>query len=205
MKKWMLLAALAGLIAWGLHEPEAGWKGQPAPRDPRQDAAELPAAFRHGEHTITPLARYGLSAVVLGRERYRVDPASGLAPVDLALGWGPMSAAHAVNALKITQSGRWYEYRWGAEGPPLDPEVIARHSANTHCLPATPELRQKLLRVRRHELVALSGYLVEVSGPDGHRWRSSLSRDDTGGGACEVVWITGLESAPIDTADTAGR
>lgn len=197
MKKWLLLAALAGLLAWWLHEPKADWKGLPAPRDPRQDTVDLPPPFQHGDHTITPLARYGLSAVVLGTERYRHDAGAELAPIDLALGWGPMSAAHAINGLKISQSGRWYEYRWDSEGPPLDPGAIARHSANTHCLPSTPEIRKKLLRVRRHELVALSGYLVQVNGPDGYRWRSSLSRDDTGGGACEVFWIVQLETADI--------
>ena len=154
--------------------------------------------FVVGELTITPLARYALQAVVLGRERYRHDPAADFAPLDLALGWGPMSAASALNGLSVSQSGRWYEYRWDADGPPLDPADIARHSANTHCLPATREIRKKLLAVRRHDLVALSGYLVAVDGPNGYRWRSSLTRDDTAGGACEIVWITALESAPIN-------
>ncbi len=200
MKKWLFLALLVGALAWWLHEPPAGWPGLPARHEPAQDTHNLPAPFAHGDYTITPLARYSLTAVVLGRERYRHDVNAKLSPVDLALGWGPMSAAHAINSLKITQSSRWYEYRWGSEGAPLHPSDIARHSANTHCLPATPELRKKLLRVRRHQLVTLSGYLVEVAGPGGYRWRSSLTRDDTGGGACEVVWITALDSAPIPAA-----
>lgn len=197
MKKWLLLAALVALLVWWLHEPAAGWKGLPAARPPQQDATQLPPPFKHGDYTVTPLARYALQAVVLGRERYRNDRGAELAPVDLALGWGPMSAANAINGLTISQSGRWYEYRWSAEGPPLDPGEIARNSANTHCIPATPEIRQKLLAVRRHDLVALGGYLVEVTGSDGYRWRSSLTRDDTAGGACELVWIVSLDSAAI--------
>jgi len=46
--------------------------------------------------------------------------------------------------------------------------------------------------VRRHDLVSLEGYLVEIAGPEGYHWRSSLSRDDTGGGACEVMWVTSV-------------
>lgn len=197
MKKWLCLAALVAVLAWWIHEPAADWPGLPAPRDPEQDTQQLPPPFKHGEHTITPLARYALQAVVLGRERYRNDINATLAPVDLALGWGPMSAAAAINGLTVTQSARWYEYRWGSEGAPLDPTEIAQHSANTHCIPATPEIREKLLAVRRHQLVALGGYLVEVSGPGGYRWRSSLSRGDTAGGACELVWIVTLDSGPI--------
>jgi hypothetical protein len=200
MKKWLVLVALLAALAWWLHEPAADWHGLPAPRPPVQDAQNLPPPFAHGEFTVTPLARYALTAVVLGTERYRHDPVAGLAPVDLALGWGPMSAAPAINGLHITQSSRWYEYRWGAEGPPIPSSEIARHSANTHCLPSTPELREKLLAVRRHDLVALGGYLVEITGPRDYRWRSSLTRDDTAGGACEIVWITSLASAPIPLA-----
>lgn len=197
MKKWLVAVLLIATVAWWLHEPAATWRGLPAFADPRQDTLSLPPPFQHGNYTITPLARYGLTAVVLGQKRYRHDPEAKLAPVDLALGWGPMSAAQTINELKISQSGRWYEYRWDADGPPLEPESIARHSANTHCLPSTPEIRKKLLRVQRHQLVALSGYLVEITGPDDYRWRSSLSRDDVAGGSCEVLWITALECAPI--------
>ncbi|AKC83286.1 hypothetical protein IMCC26134_11780 [Verrucomicrobia bacterium IMCC26134] len=197
MKKWLLFAALAA-FAWGFfHKPEAGWKGLPAERDPQQDTQQLPAPINYGDYTVTPLARYALKAVVLSRSRYRNDASAEIAPLDLALGWGSMSSASVINELTISQSGRWYEYSWGSQGSPLEPDDIARHSANTHCLPATPELRSRLLAVRRHDLVALSGYLVAVSGPDGFTWRSSLSRDDTGGGACEVMWITALESAPL--------
>ena len=160
-----------------------------------QTSADLPPAFAHDDYRILPLARYRLTAVVLSRERYRNDPAAPLAPVDLALGWGPMSVAGVINALKISQSARWYEYSYPGE-PPLEPRLIATHSANTHCLPATPDVRRRLLDVKRHDLVSMEGYLVEVTGPDGYRWRSSLSREDTGGGACEVMWITDLRVLP---------
>jgi hypothetical protein len=154
-----------------------------------QSTAQLPPAFTHGDYTITPLARYEIKAVVLARERYRNDPGAKLSPVDLALGWGPMSTAAVINDLSISQSGRWYEYSWSGEEP-LPPDEITAHSANTHCLPATPEIRRQLLAIKRHDVVTLEGYLVEVTGPEGYRWRSSLSRTDTRGGACEVLWIT---------------
>ena len=167
----------------------------PAAKDPEQTANDLPPVFADGDYMITPLARYRITAVVLGRERYRHDRGASLAPVDLALGWGPMSVAAVINDLKISQSGRWYQYTYPGE-PPLDPGLIASHSANTHCLPAAPEVRRRLLDVKRHDLVTLEGFLVEIAGPDGYRWKSSLSRDDTRGGSCEVMWITDLGVLP---------
>jgi hypothetical protein len=34
--------------------------------------------------------------------------------------------------------------------------------------------------------------LVRVEGQDGFIWSSSLSRDDTGAGACELIWLEQL-------------
>lgn len=189
VKKALALVVLLAVAWLWLHEPAAKWRGIPAPNDPVQTGAHLPKPFRHDRYTVTPLARYAVTAVVLSRERYRYDHEAELAPVDLALGWGPMSIASVINDLEISQSARWYEYRPKDE-PPLDLSEIVSHSANTHCLPANDDVRDTLLSVRRHELVKLQGYLVEITLPDGYRWTSSLSRTDTGGHACEVFWIT---------------
>lgn len=192
MKKLLVFSLLAFAAWFYWHEPEAKWRGMPAAHDPVQSDVALPRPFNHGDNTITPLAYYSIKAVVLSRQRYRYDAAAEVAPLDLALGWGPMSTAAVINALSISQSGRWYEYSWSGEEP-LHPDQIACHSANTHCLPATPEIRRQLLAIKRHDVVTLDGYLVEVTKPGGgDPWRSSLSRTDTRGGACEIMWITGI-------------
>ena len=197
MKKWIVLLLLgAGIWLWQ-HEPAAKWRGIPAARDPVQTATRLPPAFQQGDYTITPLARYEIKAVVLSRKRYRYDDAAPFCPVDLALGWGPLSTAVVINDLNISQSGRWYEYTWSGD-PPLDPAQINAHSANTHCLPSSPAIRKQLLAVRRHDIVTLEGFLVEVAGPKNRRWRSSLSRTDTRGGTCEILWITAITSTPVN-------
>lgn len=196
MKKLLFLIIGGAAIWFYLHEPAAKWRGMPASRDPLQSATQLPKPFSYNDHTITPLARYSVTAVVLSRERYRYDRGAKLSPLDLALGWGPMSVAGVINGLDISQSGRWYQYRYPGE-PPLDPGLITTHSANTHCLPADETVRRQLLAVKRHDLVSLEGYLVQVTGSDGYHWLSSLSREDTGGGACEVLWVTAVKSKSL--------
>jgi hypothetical protein len=76
---------------------------------------------------------------------------------------------------------------------PIPRRDIEIHSANMHMIPATAEVERQLLRVRPGQVVALMGYLVEVRGRDGFRWRSSLTREDTGNGACELVWVEKLD------------
>ena len=190
VKKLLLLALFVAALWFCFHEPAAHWRGMPAAQEPIQASQDLPRPFLHAGYTVTPLARYSITAVVLSRERYRNDREADLAPVDLALGWGPMSIAAVINDLKISQGGRWYEYSYANE-PPLDPREIAIHSANTHCLP-DDVVRGDLLAVKRHELVTLEGYLVEVTGDGGYAWHSSMSRTDTGAHACEVMWITSV-------------
>ena len=189
----VVLIAIAGWFYF--HEPAAAWRGMPAPKDPVQVNTDLPPPFKHGDYTITPLAHYSITAVVLSRDRYRNDRGADLAPVDLALGWGPMSIAAVINELKISQSARFYEYSYTE--PPLEQRSIEIHSANTHCLPADDAVRRRLLAVKRHELVTMEGLLVEVTSEDGYKWRSSLTREDTRGGACEVFWITSVDSRKL--------
>ena len=196
MKKFIALAVLVAAGWFYFHEPAAHWKGMPAAHDPVQTNDKLPPPFQHGAYTITPLARYSISAVVLSRDRYRNDRGADLAPVDLALGWGPMSVASVINELKISQSGRFYEFSYSGD-PPLEQRSIEIHSANTHCLPADDVVRRRLLNVKRHELVTMEGLLVEVTGTDGYKWTSSLTREDTRGGACEVFWITSVSSKTL--------
>ena len=67
---------------------------------------------------------------------YGYDRSAKLVPVDLAVGWGPMSDQAVLDRLKITQSMRffWYEY----QSPPIPKDQIISHSTNLHVIPADP-------------------------------------------------------------------
>jgi hypothetical protein len=141
------------------------------------------------------LATYSIKAEVLSKARYRTGRESEISPLDFALGWGCMSNQEIIDKLDISQSGRWYQYRWSSI-PPADPNEIACHSANTHLIPATDEVRSELLAIKSGSIVTLKGYLVLVEASDGFRWASSLSRADTGSGACEVMWVEQVSDSP---------
>jgi hypothetical protein len=105
-----------------------------------------------------------------------------------------MAAPGMADALDVSQSGRWYRYSWGSEGPPLPPRQIARNSANMHLVPADADVAAALARVHAGDTVRLEGWLVSIERDDGWRWRSSLRRDDTGQGACELVYVCSLQA-----------
>jgi hypothetical protein len=161
----------------------------------QRDLADA-ASFAHGEFRLQPLADFSLRARVLSREDYRFDAQAQLSPIDLALGWGRMSDSAVIEQLDIRQAGRFYRYRWGAQGPPIPAPEIVRSSANMHLVPADAAVAAVLDRVRRGDVVHFRGQLIEAVRADGWRWRSSLSREDSGAGACELVWVTALSIEP---------
>lgn len=158
---------------------------------PHQALIARGAAWDYKGYRITPLASYEIRARVLGKERYRFGRESELSPYDFALGWGPMSDQAIVEQLEISQSGRWYF--WQARQLPLPKQNLITSSANTHLIPAQAEIAELLDLVRVGEVIVLRGKLVAVNADDGWQWRSSLRRDDTGQGACEVFWVEAVE------------
>jgi hypothetical protein len=142
----------------------------------------------HGEFQLKPLAHYSIDARILHRKNYRYDGVAKLAPTDLALGWGEMSDQSVLDRLTISQSSRfyWYEYQLP---PPIPQGAIVRQSANVHIIPADDEVKAECKSLRAGELIHLDGELVEVTGPGINTWRSSLRRDDSGNGACEVLFV----------------
>ena len=158
-----------------------------APHEPDQENIKASQHFTFEDYKITPLAQFRLKARVLSREDYSLGRESDLSPMDLALGWGRMSDESVFREISISQSGRWYRLRW--KQPPIPLREIQTHSANMHLIPATTEVESLMKEVRKGHVIALQGSLIEVEDSDGWRWRSSLSRGDTGGHSCELIWV----------------
>jgi hypothetical protein len=186
-----LVLALAAIVfavgAWLADRPVGRPAGVLAADDPRQDPLDAAQPLELRGHRLQPRATFELQARVLSAERYRWDGGASLAPVDLALGWGPMSDTATLEHFRITQGARFYTLypRDGA----IDLDVALRHSANMHLVPADAAVLGRLQSVRAGHVVTLRGLLVDASRPDGYTWRTSLRRDDTGAGACELFLV----------------
>ncbi|WP_405120490.1 hypothetical protein [Pseudomonas leptonychotis] len=147
-------------------------------------------SWRVAEHTVSTLQSFQLEARILGREDYYFDRGAKLSPTDLALGWGPMADLDVLRHISISQRNRWYF--WRAEQLPIERRQIEIHSANMHLIPANPDVANTLAGLEEGQQIRLSGQLVRVEGDDGYNWVSSLSREDTGDGACELIWVEQL-------------
>jgi len=142
-------------------------------------------------YVIQPMAEFRLEARVLAREDYHFGREADLSPTDLVLGWGKMADPQVLKQITIRQSGRWYF--WQVESFPIPRRSIETQSANMHFIPANDEVARTLKQIRPGQLITLQGYLVNVNAEDGWRWRSSLSREDTGANACELIFVKQLK------------
>lgn len=195
-RTWALCALLllAGWLWWH-GRPIARADGMLAPNDPVQSDFDAPQpAIPLKDATLHPLAKFSLTARVLSRDDYRFDAESDLSPTDLAFGWGRMSDSAVLRGIDISQSGRFYY--WQTKSFPIPRREIETHSANMHMIPADAAVAYRLKRVHIGNVVSLEGMLVEADKANGWRWRSSLTRDDTGDGACELVYVQSLSIQP---------
>jgi hypothetical protein len=186
----LLLAVLAGR-EWS-QRPLKQPYGLRLAQSPQQQNLASAASRQLGDFSLQPRARFYLEARVLSAERYRMGISADLAPLDLALGWGLMSDQAIVDQVTISQGARWYILRWGQQAPAPEREIM-RSSGNMHIIPADDAIRKQAFSLRAGEFVKLKGYLVDAQGPGGFRWGTSLSRDDTGDGACELFLVESVE------------
>lgn len=191
--------ALALLLLWGAGHwwhtrPLHAAPGVLAPDTPEQVDLDAPVQLQRGDITLTTRAHFDVTARVLSREDYHLDAGAALAPTDLALGWGRMSDSAVLERIDIHQSSRFYF--WEVQSFPIPRREIETSSANMHLIPADAGVRALLARVRAGQVVHIEGFLVDARRADGWSWHSSLSRNDTGNGACELVFVESLTTAP---------
>lgn len=182
-----LAALLGALLLLGCSEP---------PRDailsePRQYILDQVTADARG---IRKVATFNAQVLVLSRHSYGGligDRFAEYAPLDIAVAWGEGARADVHSRVAISQSGRFYYWHAAADAW-QDPRVrtFGKHSANWHLVPANDDIAARFGRIRRNEVVQITGHLVDIDAPDGTRYRTSRTRHDQGAGSCEIILVS---------------
>lgn len=192
-KRWLLI----GLVAWGGY---SHWSKRAVEHGPGVVAAHEPVQssfsdshpFDYKGYRITRLAEYDIDARVLSREDYRLGREADLSPTDFGVGWGRMSDESVLKNIDISQSNRFMY--WRVQEFPIPQHEIETSAANMHLIPADAAIAHQIAAVRKGQVVHMRGYLIRADASDGWHWVSSLSREDTGAGACELFWVEGLSA-----------
>jgi hypothetical protein len=190
----LVLAAYGGWHWWtterAVHRPP----GIVAPDEPAQVDLDPSPRFDAKGYTFIKRAKYDITARLLRKEIYHIDGGAGLAPVDLGVGWGPLSDSAMIDQLEFSQMGRFFYWQPRKADFPLPAATLISHMAQMHMIPATKDIESRLKKLRPGQIVTASGYLVDIRSPTGFTWNTSLSRTDTGDGACELFWVEALDA-----------
>jgi hypothetical protein len=181
-----LVAALASFAIWRLYSSrdihhEAGVL---AAAEPVQRIIDSAPVIERGEFRLRPRAEFAATVRVLHREDYSFGELADLVPTDFAVGWGRMSDSSVLERIEISQANRFYF--WRTRDWPIERDEIESHSANWHVIPDNAAVSRVLGGLRAGSIVELRGRLVDIEAREGGM-PTSLSRSDTGPGACEIL------------------
>jgi hypothetical protein len=154
-----------------------------------------PGCSRDGySWSFEPLYRYDISAYVFGVSHKLASDFDGVMAADLGLLWGENARDGLYRHTELRVRMDWFRASW-KDGYHFDMDS----AANTHIVTCDPAVYKKVRGVRMGDQVRVRGLLVGVNINKGGSGgpltaRSSVSRTDTGGGACEIVYVR----APAD-------
>lgn len=150
---------------------------------------------------ITYMYEYEIEGLVLTtNHHYWFGIDNDLSPIDVGLGWGDVAAYNNVIDFHWSQHCRFLYWKYKSY------EDIARvgdeydvniQSSNNHLIGSNSSIKRKIKRIHAGDHIKLKGYLVDIYGTkdDGtfFSWTSSTVRDDSGDGACELIYVTDVE------------
>jgi hypothetical protein len=148
--------------------------------------------IKNGQFTITQVAEYKLSGMVVSKEIYSDDWGGKISPVDLAIVWGKLAEPEYAPYITYSQSNRWYFYQYKPDSP-FDNSYVISHSANNHIIPANENIVEAVKTIGKGDRIVLEGFLVNIKGTYEGRpvtRNTSMTRKDTGDGSCEIVYVT---------------
>mgnify|MGYP007069876599 CR=1 FL=1 len=116
-----------------------------------------------------------------------------LSPVDVGIAWGYILNDDTYDHVKCHESGARYLY-CHSKGDWID-NTDGLYS-NNHLIPSNKKIKKLMKKMRKGDMVQIEGYLVYVYWEKGNRqanWQSSTTREDTGDGACEIIYVTDIK------------
>ncbi|MFC1656658.1 hypothetical protein ACFL14_01675 [Patescibacteria group bacterium] len=155
------------------------------------------------EYELTPLYDYEVSSLVVRKMDYTwlsIYKTDSVFPVDLCMLWGSNieNNIYKDDSLKFSQDMRFCFGRWSG-----DLEFDKNAISNTHIVVNDKTLEKKIKKISIGDQVKLRGILVDVEAknlgsagkydPESLSLKSSTIREDSGAGACEIVYVQDIE------------
>lgn len=173
--------------------------------DPTADPIQIdlenaePIPFKIGDvnASLVPKARYEMVGKVCSRNNYTHGWLKDVAPFDLCVMWGRLATENLSGKVKFWQDDMRFSQFYVMPGSPFDVGYVYSHFSNNHVICHDETLCKAVSRIDKGDIVRVTGYLIYMQGTykgNEVNWNSSLSRNDTGNGACEIIYLSSLQA-----------
>ena len=154
-------------------------------------------------YELTPVYAYDISGLITSKLNYSIFTiykSEKIFSVDLCLIWGSNAASRIFKdqGVNFSQDCRFCWVHWCGKK-----EFNLQEFSNNHLLIVDPVLEKKIRGFHEGDQVRIWGELVNVKGklfgrggrydPPEIIWKTSVSRSDSGAGACEVIYVEDAE------------
>ena len=127
---------------------------------------------------------------ILGSKVYSSDPQAKFSPIDYAVSWGLFAEPEIARHITVNQFDRYLN--WKMDRVPVPVEQAKQMVSNMHIIPANPEIAKAIKKVKRGDLVHLTGDLVQINDKD-LVWKSALDWNGVGDGACKLIRVDSIQ------------
>ncbi|MCR5013096.1 MAG: hypothetical protein K6A72_12180 [Lachnospiraceae bacterium] len=195
-----MILVVVGVVLFLNGNIGGGRRSIPNIPEPRQTDAKGGTDFVVSGYNVHAdyLYAYDIEALVVHTKNYYgTDFGAKLAPRDLALAWGNVAKYNSTVDFHWGQHGRWYYWKvntYEELSTVGTVDDVNRQSSNNHLIAANSSVKKSIKKIKTGDHIRLKGYLVSITATDSkgtpYYWNSSTSRNDTGDGACEVMYVT---------------
>ena len=139
---------------------------------------------------LTALYKIKMIVRVVSAKKYSWDNLSPIITHDFGVTWGKISKTNIFNLFTWNQKDRFliYSIREDYLKKIGGNKYVSNHIANIHLIPKNWSIESQLNKVKPYDIIEITGYLVDVQYGN-HIVYTSITRTDTGPGACEVIFI----------------
>ncbi len=187
---FLILVLVVCYFLWE-QRPVRHGPGVVAGAKPNIERIAFPEPIETESFIITPHHQVEGKVRVVANKNYWFDDLKFISSVDLLFGWDRMSDENLLKKMLVKINERAYHVQMTK--PPFQRTNIHEHLLMVHAIPANEEISEKLHSIRRGQIVAFSGFLVDIEDRIGNQWSSPVNENGPVQKSSQWMWIEKLE------------
>lgn len=168
-----------------------------AESEPRIEKITFSRPIETKNYIITPRYEIEGTVRVIAQKNYWFDEMRHISPTDLIIAWDRMSNDELLSKMLININERSYSVQMAK--PPFMRSNIHDYLIMAHSIPSSELIHEKLVSLRRGQLISFSGYIVDVENRTVDKWISPVRDGFPAQRSPQWIWFEELFIEEPDT------